>query len=108
MFKHNTAILNEDYSAGIKNGLFNLNSIEKLKNNKYWYDEYAILDDKKQWLTENIFIILNILHNEMNRLASEIQKAKENEEYGACKNLILEYKKVSLLVYDIHKQLINN
>jgi len=102
LYKHNTIILNEDYSTGIKNELFELSKIEKSRELNIWYDNYAILDDPK--LTSKntdkptVNIILNTLYNEINCLIPKIAKARENEDFGTYKNLILAYKEVLLLI----------
>jgi len=108
LYKHNTIILNEDYSAGIKNGLFKLSQIEKSRELNTWYDNYAILDDPKL-ISKNTDkptgnIILNTLFNEINCLVPKITKARENEDFGTYKNLILAYKEVLLLINNTYQQ----
>ncbi|MDD2627027.1 MAG: hypothetical protein PHI87_05725 [Candidatus Methanomethylophilus sp.] len=108
LYKHNTVVLNEDYSAGIKNNIFTLNQIEKYKGKDNWYNDYAILNDPNNVLNNNdkinIYIVLNTLRNEIKCLVPKIEKARENEDYGTYKNLILAYKEVLLLINDTHKQ----
>ena len=108
LYKHNTVVLNEDYSAGIKNGLLDINKIDKFKEKNYWYDWYAILDNSKQIPINtnkpNVYVILDTLFNEINCLMPKIAKARENEEFGTYKNLILAYKEVLLLINDTYKQ----
>ncbi len=108
LYKHNTVVLNEDYSAGIRNDIITLKLVEKYKNSDKWYNEYAILNDPNTILKNsgklNEFTIRDTLYDEIKCLVPKIQKARENEEYGTYKNLILAYKEVLLLVNDMYKQ----
>lgn len=108
LYKHNTVVLNEDYSAGVRNNIFTLNRIEKYKTSNNWYDDYAILNDPNNALKDidkpNEFTIRDTLYDEIKCLVPKIQKARENEEYGTYKNLILAYKEVLLLINDMYKQ----
>lgn len=108
LYKHNTVVLNEDYSAGIRNDIITLKLIDKYKNSDKWYDEYAILNNPNSIIKNagkiNEFTIRDTLYDEVKCLVPKIQKARENEEYGTYKNLILAYKEVLLLVNDMYKQ----
>lgn len=96
-FKTNAIVLNEDYIMGLKYNRYDIERIKESKESDYWFDQFAIMDnpsDKKDNNDSFNDDIIKNLKNELIALHSKIQIARNNNDFGTYKNLIIAFKEV--------------